>query len=73
MRRLVKRINWAVFNLGFNKKMTSASFIYLCDYSDTVTIVTDMLCDVFGFDKYSAITLECTIWKHFSIQGENGR
>lgn len=31
--------------------------------SDTVTIITDMLEDVFGFDKYSEITRE------FSIQG----
>jgi len=31
--------------------------------SDTVTIVTDMLEEVFGFDKYSEITRE------FAIQG----
>jgi len=29
--------------------------------SDTVTIVTDMLADVFGFDKYSEITSEYVI------------
>lgn len=31
--------------------------------SDTVTIITDMLCEVFGFDKYTEITRE------FNIQG----
>jgi len=29
--------------------------------SDTVVIVTDMLCEVFGFDKYSEITCEYSI------------
>lgn len=29
--------------------------------SDTVTIVTDMLCEVFGYDKYSEITSEFAI------------
>jgi hypothetical protein len=29
--------------------------------SDTVIIVTDMLSDVFGFDKYTEITSECSI------------
>lgn len=29
--------------------------------SDTVIIVTDMLSDVFGYDKYSEITSECSI------------
>lgn len=29
--------------------------------SDTVIIVTDMLSDVFGYDKYSEITSECAI------------
>jgi predicted type IV restriction endonuclease len=29
--------------------------------SDTVTIVIDMLCDIFGFDKYSEITSEYAI------------
>jgi predicted type IV restriction endonuclease len=29
--------------------------------SDTVIIVTDMLCDIFGFDKYSEITSEYSI------------
>ncbi len=29
--------------------------------SDTVTVITDMLADVFGFDKYSEITSEYVI------------
>ncbi len=29
--------------------------------SDTVTIITDMLCDIFGFDKYTEITSELSI------------
>jgi len=29
--------------------------------SDTVIIVTDMLSEVFGYDKYSEITSECSI------------
>jgi len=29
--------------------------------SDTVTIITDILCDIFGFDKYSEITSEYAI------------
>lgn len=33
--------------------------------SDTVTIITDMLSDVFGFDKYSEITSEFAIKKTF--------
>jgi len=33
--------------------------------SDTVVIVTDMLCEVFGFDKYSEITSEYSIKKTF--------
>ena len=33
--------------------------------SDTVTIVSDMLCDVFGFDKYSEITSEYAVKKTY--------
>lgn len=33
--------------------------------SDTVTIITDMLCDVFGYDKYSQITSEFAIKKTY--------
>ena len=33
--------------------------------SDTVTIVTDILCNVFGYDKYSEITSEYAIKKTF--------
>lgn len=33
--------------------------------SDTVTIITDMLCDVFGYDKYTEITSEYAIKKTF--------
>jgi hypothetical protein len=29
--------------------------------SDTVIIITDMLSDIFGYDKYSEITSECSI------------
>lgn len=33
--------------------------------SDTVTIITDMLCEVFGYDKYTNITSEFPIKKTF--------
>lgn len=33
--------------------------------SDTVTIITDMLCEVFGYDKYENITSEFAIKKTF--------
>lgn len=33
--------------------------------SDTVTIITDMLCDVFGYDKYENVTSEFAIKKTF--------
>jgi len=33
--------------------------------SDTVTIITDMLCDIFGYDKYEHITSEFAIKKTF--------
>lgn len=33
--------------------------------SDTVTIITDMLCDIFGYDKYENITSEFAIKKTF--------
>ena len=33
--------------------------------SDTVTIVTDMLCDIFGYDKYDNITSEFAIKKTY--------
>lgn len=33
--------------------------------SDTVTIIADMLCDVFGYDKYTEITSEFAIKKTF--------
>lgn len=33
--------------------------------SDTVTIITDILCDVFGYDKYENITSEFAIKKTF--------
>lgn len=33
--------------------------------SDTVTIITDMLCEVFGYDKYTNITSEFAIKKTF--------
>ena len=33
--------------------------------SDTVTIITDMLCDIFGYDKYENITSEYAIKKTF--------
>ena len=33
--------------------------------SDTVTIITDMLCDIFGYDKYDNITSEFAIKKTF--------
>ena len=33
--------------------------------SDTVTIITDILCDVFGYDKYDNITSEFAIKKTF--------
>lgn len=33
--------------------------------SDTVTIITDMLCDIFGYDKYENITSEFAIKKTY--------
>ena len=33
--------------------------------SDTVTIVTDILCDIFGYDKYTEITSEYAVKKTF--------
>ena len=33
--------------------------------SDTVTIITDMLCDIFGYDKYENVTSEFAIKKTF--------
>ncbi len=33
--------------------------------SDTVTIITDMLCDIFGYDKYKNVTSEFAIKKTF--------
>lgn len=33
--------------------------------SDTVTIIADMLCDVFGYDKYTEVTSEFAIKKTF--------
>lgn len=33
--------------------------------SDTVTIITDMLCDIFGYDKYENITSEYAIKKTY--------
>lgn len=33
--------------------------------SDTVTIITDILCNIFGYDKYSEITSEYAIKKTF--------
>ena len=32
--------------------------------SDTVTIITDMLCDILGYDKYENITSEFAIKKN---------
>ena len=33
--------------------------------SDTVTIITDMLCEVFGYDKYNQLTSELSIKRTF--------
>ena len=33
--------------------------------SDTVTIITDMLCEIFGYDKYAQITSEFAIKKTY--------
>ena len=33
--------------------------------SDTVTIITDMLCEIFGYDKYEHITSEFAIKKTY--------
>jgi len=41
--------------------------------SDTVIIITDMLSDIFGYDKYSEITSECAIrgtWCDLAIKME---
>jgi len=46
----------------FKKVLTSARERDINE-SDTVTIVTDMLDEIFGFDKYSEIT------KEYCIQG----
>ncbi|HEV7474822.1 MAG TPA: hypothetical protein VGN90_12285 [Pyrinomonadaceae bacterium] len=42
--------------------------------SDTVIIVTDMLSEVFGYDKYSEITSECSIrgtWCDLAIRAQS--
>jgi len=55
-----KRLNTAVPKF---KKILSLARERDINESDTVTIVTDMLEEIFGFDKYSGITRE------YSIQG----
>ena len=41
--------------------------------ADTVMIVTDMLADVFGYDKYSEVTAEYAIRGHTVIWQQNLR
>ncbi|UYM16353.1 hypothetical protein [Endozoicomonas euniceicola] len=46
------------------KKILTQAKVRDVNESDTVTIITDMLEEVFGFDKYSEITRE------FAIRGD---
>lgn len=48
----------------FTPILQKARTAYISE-SDTVTIITDMLCEVFGYDKYENITSEFAIKKTF--------
>lgn len=44
--------------------------------SDTVTLVTDMLAELFGYDKYTEVTSECSIrgtWCDLGIKLADGK
>ncbi len=43
------------------KKILDKAFLKDINESDTVTIVKDMLCDIFGYDRYDEITSEYAI------------
>ncbi|MCK5125144.1 MAG: type I restriction enzyme HsdR N-terminal domain-containing protein [candidate division Zixibacteria bacterium] len=57
-KKVVERLNKEV---GQFQKILKAAKDRDINESDTVTIVTDMLANVFGFDKYSDVTRECAI------------
>ena len=60
----LKRLNSAVPKF---KKILEQAKERDVNESDTVTIVTDMLEEIFGFDKYSEITREFAIQGTYSV------